>query len=114
MHGRSACAGLAEGSASQLSRRRDLRWSGDVQSASPSTTPVTSLRPAPEAWRRALLVAEGDHRRLTVNADGTVSVSNQPVRGPQRLADQPFGPLGRAPIDDVCHFGAIPCVPRTS
>ncbi len=43
--------------------------------------PVTSVRPAPEAWRHALLLADGDHSRLTGNADGTVSVANKPVRG---------------------------------
>ncbi len=39
-----------------------------------------SVCPAPEAWRHALLLAGGDHSQLTVNADGTVSVANKPVR----------------------------------
>jgi hypothetical protein len=44
------------------------------------TAPVTSRRPDPVAWRRALLVAAGDHRRLQVQPDGTVLVHNKPIR----------------------------------
>lgn len=51
------------------------------QPAKPTGHDVTSGRPAPEAWRHSLLLADGDHSRMTVHADGTVSVANKPVRG---------------------------------
>lgn len=38
------------------------------------------LRPDPEVWRRALVLADGDARRLSVNPDGTVKVHNKRVR----------------------------------
>lgn len=41
---------------------------------------VDVIRPDAGVWRRALALAEGDVRRLTVRADGTVVVHNQPVR----------------------------------
>jgi hypothetical protein len=44
------------------------------------TAPVTTRRPDPLVWRQALRVAGGDHRRLVVQADGTVVVLNHPVR----------------------------------
>ncbi len=39
--------------------------------------PVSVRRPDPQAWRQALRLAGGDHRRLEVLADGTVVVHNQ-------------------------------------
>jgi hypothetical protein len=38
--------------------------------------PVTTVTPHPAVWRRALELAGGDHRRLTVQRDGSVIVSN--------------------------------------
>ena len=39
--------------------------------------PVTVRRPDPQAWQHALRLADGDHRRLEVRADGTVVVHNR-------------------------------------
>jgi hypothetical protein len=38
--------------------------------------PVTTVTPHPAVWRKALELAGGDHRRLTVQRDGSVIVSN--------------------------------------
>ncbi len=37
-------------------------------------------RPDPRAWRHALQLTGGDHRRLEVLADGSVTVHNKPLR----------------------------------
>ncbi len=42
--------------------------------------PVTVRRPDPQAWRHALRLAGGDHRRLEVLVDGTVLVRNRQAR----------------------------------
>ncbi len=42
--------------------------------------PVTVRRPDPQAWRHALRLAGGDHRRLELLADGTVLVHNRQAR----------------------------------
>jgi hypothetical protein len=41
---------------------------------------VSVRRPDPQAWRHALRLAHGDHRRLEVQSDGTVVVRNHNVR----------------------------------
>lgn len=42
----------------------------------PKNSPVSVIRPDPAVWRRALDLADGDARRLSVAADGTVLVRN--------------------------------------
>ncbi len=41
---------------------------------------VVVRRPDPRAWRQALQLTGGDHRRLEVLADGSVTVHNKPLR----------------------------------
>ncbi|MDP9435981.1 MAG: hypothetical protein M3P93_12635 [Actinomycetota bacterium] len=41
---------------------------------------VVVRRPDPRAWRQALQLTGGDHRRLEVLADGSVTVHNKPRR----------------------------------
>jgi hypothetical protein len=40
--------------------------------------PVVSRRPDPRAWRAALVLANGDPHRIVHNADGSLTVLNQP------------------------------------
>ena len=44
------------------------------------TSAVSVCRPHAAVWRHALVLAEGDHRRLEVQPDATVVVRNHPVR----------------------------------
>lgn len=50
---------------------QQVRLSGDVP-----RLPVTIVKPDPDAWERALELADGDPHRCSVQPDGSVIVRN--------------------------------------